>query len=656
MPTVSGGGNLERVIRPLIEVSVDGWGQWEAIDDAEILSAQVASGAHDIGRFTFSLKWGNQHMQPWESAQGQTMPERFINQWARLTIYDGEDSQIVACGKIAADDREFFGRVAGIQTFTAYGPGQILRRIGVYQSRWADATAGDRLDWIPPVNMRSGKAEVSGNRSDDPTEDGYAYGGKKQWTHKQYLEYLLSEFVDESEDDGPSWTLTGQSYVLDQFTDPVRVQASTTAADLLRRLVPERFGLDYTFRITDDGFEIEVFSLSASATSYGETTIPANPNRISFDLTESPQVTIRLAQTEDHGYGRLTVLSARAIVCTTLDFGDEEENREPSLEPRWSEDDYDDYLEGTGNDEDPPSLHDAIRTRGKWRSVFADFGAPDDWQEKPEPQFDENGRVQQQPASAFQLTDRATLAWTPLQAGWDYSQNPPQKQPNADTDATEAEFLPPQVWLGQPSEDEPDEDTAIWVPVANCGHSIGVAAPQHDWGVILHATPHHIIAMCEDGGFDPAEHATEHEPVYDYHNLRATIAFESDHRVRLSKAIPNAAPSDGELVITVEDAQCWILAPGTMVGVNDEMQPVISPDQFVEIRNDVAKLEAVMAGAIARYQAGRIRGQVHRKGLRLWARLVGCLLVTDQWTSPITSVGWRFGDHPETVCNIGYCG
>lgn len=656
MPSVSGTGELEEVIRPLLEVSYGGWGQWEAIDDAEITSAQVACGAHDIGRFTFSLKWGDEHLQPWDSRQRSTLPERLINQWARLTIYDGEDKQIVACGKVAADDRQFFGRTAGIQTFTAYGPGQILRRIGIYQSRWADETATDRLDWIPPVNIRNGKSEVSGNRSSQQVQNGYAYGGKREWTHRQYLEYLLAEFVDESDDNGPKWTLTGQASILDQFTDPVRIQTATTAADMLRRLVPERYGLDYTIRIVEEGFEIEVFSLAATATNYGEANIPANPNRINFDPDESPQLTIRLAQTEDHGYGRLTVVSARAIVCTTLQFG--EGNDPGSLEERWTEDDWADYCEGTGNPDDPPSMHDAIRTRGRWRSVYSEFGAPDDWQDKPEPHFNDQGRLQQSAAEAFQLTARSTLAWTPLQAGWDYTKNPPQKMAGADTDATEAEFLPPQVWLGQPSVEEPDDPTAIYVPLANCAPSISVSAPQHDWGVTLHATPRHIIAACEaeDGGFDPEEHPTEHEPVYDYHNLVATIAFESDHRVRLTQAIPGASPSDGELVIPVEDAQCWILAPETMVGVNDRMQPAWSPSKFVEIRNDVQKLQAVMAGAIARYRAGRIRGQVQRKGLRLWARLVGCLLVTEQWTSPITAVGWTFGDRPETTCSIGYCG
>jgi adenylate cyclase class 2 len=115
---------------------------------------------------------------------------------------------------------------------------------------------------------------------------------------------------------------------------------------------------------------------------------------------------------------------------------------------------------------------------------------------------------------------------------------------------------------------------------------------------------------------------------------------------------------DGIMEIEVPDAECWYLAPYTVVGVADGKEdggyqpPTLktSGTSARVLRNDRERLCTVMAGAIARYQYSRARAEIQVKGYRPWGALVGQVLTLiesggDEQTvgAPITSISWANG-------------
>lgn len=263
----------------------------------------------------------------------------------------------------------------------------------------------------------------------------------------------------------------------------------------------------------------------------------------------------------------------------------------------------------------------------------------------------------------YQVAVRSTLDWIPLREGVDYSVDPPLD--NNPAGAT-PELLPPCVWA-------PDY---VWTgdatgvqhtasPVDKLGVSVSV--PNREWGVHLSGSPNHALA---DGH---GVTKSDHYPLIDYRELVATIAFESDQRFTLEVAMPGASASDGVLEVEAPGAECWYLAPNTVVGAalaavqsgfTSAGPKIKTSGNFGRLlRNDLATLELVMASTLSRYITGRARAEIIVKGLKPWTGLVGQVLTyvqeggtTHAVHSPITSVQWRLSEQggPETVILAGF--
>jgi hypothetical protein len=122
---------------------------------------------------------------------------------------------------------------------------------------------------------------------------------------------------------------------------------------------------------------------------------------------------------------------------------------------------------------------------------------------------------------------------------------------------------------------------------------ISVSVSDTDWGVFLQATPNHLLALNHWSG------ATDSgtDPLYDYSKLIATIALETDQRLELTYELPEGDGSTMDIV--ARDAELWVLAPNTVVGVTPGGVLKVSPPYAWTIRNDAERLSFVMAGAIA---------------------------------------------------------
>ena len=659
------------VYPPIVEVKPTWGDDWQISMELELVSCQLSTPAHDLSQAQFSRRYGTVK-QPWQGDYATAATWGTSGGWwVRVRIVGDQGLQTIWIGRIAGQNRNVYGSAAGpvgVQGWVAYGPMQILRKIAVSNSYWWDDVQRRKLAWCPSINDRDDRNMIVGNRSADKHDGIFLYGGDEVWSHYDFLEYLLDIFVDETDGGGPSWSIGGQADLLRDFSENIRMDTTRTVDQLLAEIIPIRFGVDYKIVHDDDsGFEISVYALSAREYSFGEQTLPKNPNTVSVRSGETrDNLETRVVETDDHRYGRIRILGKRVVVCCSLAGAEYQGVVAATLVKKWDDPLEASYKDGTGAAADPNAAQDAVRKRDLFRPVFQHFGAPVRWfhqMGRAAPYIDAAGQVEPVARLEYQNQIRRTLSWIPLREGFDYSQDPP-------VDHNLATYMPEfrscSAWLlAEPwTIDHPDPDSQF---SKSCeAASIGVSAAQTDWGVCLSASPNHRLAK---NHWFPAR-GTEHPPVFDYERLVATIAFESDQRLRLELEIPDAKPSDGTLDIEVPDAELWYLAPQTVVDVKGEhelleavpvTQVFTSGDTGRVLRNDVDRLAMVMAGAIARYGSSRLRGTITIKGLVPWGALLGQILTvieeggdTHRIEAPITSVAWMVGDKPRTIISTGF--
>ncbi len=654
-----------QVYAPIVQVKATWSDDWQYVPELRVRSASVRSAGHGLDSATFARKYGNVKL-PWESDfSARSSWASIAGWWVRILFTSPAGPQPVWIGRFAGEGRDVFGndtgQPSGEQAYTAHGPLQILRKIAVSTSWWSeDAVEEKELGWIPSINDRDPRGTIVGNRTVSKVNGSYLYGQTYEWTHHDYAEYLLARFVDESADSGPAWSLGGQAEILQQLTEPITMQATQSVADILGRLIPKRLGLDYCVFANDDGFVVHVYALSAQEYTFGDETLPSNPNTVRVVAGETPDnVQTRVVQTEDHGYQKVRVRGERILCCCTLRGSAVADPYSGSLTSKWDANLEADYLDGTGNAGSDPGSHDSIRERDEYRTVFRHYGAPIDWdwnEGTAAVKLDDSGQVEDGEAAAYQNTVRKTERWTPLQEQLDYSTDPATDNNAA---GQEPDFRPPAVWVGKKDTAHPLGFMAekYYTPIDQIG--LGVQASRTDLGVVLTGKKNHILA---DNHWAGAK-STNFPPLWDHDELVATIAFATDQRLALEYELPEASPSGGVLDLVVRGAEFWWLAPSTVVGIDEEGH-LIQTGAGRELRNDRDRLLFVMAGALSRYYASRSRASILINGLAPWGPLVGQILTvveaggsSQRMAAPITAVQWTFpeGDaSPTTKISAGF--
>jgi hypothetical protein len=639
-------------IRPVVVEVKQTWnGDWSAAPELVFESASCSTASADLDQATFSYRYGTVKY-PWEQYYSNRMARSPLWWWVRVRFAGSNGSLTTAwVGQITGEVRKPFGPqngAAGIQGYTAHGPLQILRKIHVDRSYWLN-NGLQCCGWVPDVNVRDRHGMVVGNRSEYQayiTNGSYVYGSNKVWTFRQYLEYILDAFVNSS-DSGPQFTLGGQASILNQFTHPIRLGNTPTVAEILKQLIPARFGLDYVVRPSGEGFSIHVFSLSPTSTSFGETTIQANPGRVQVAATNSPDYEVTLEQTTEHAYGTLRVIGERIVACCTL-RGDED-----TLERGWTNTYETEYKDGGPFKRGDPTVADEYRRSVLFRDVYQRWVAADAAYEGAVPFFNANGEYQRGENAEYQSVERETLSWLPLEVAADYSGS---VSPESDGEATYRHVA---AWVKRtiPDPDDEENDMDVWTPVDRCDPAMGVSGLRNALGVHINANPNHLLAKDR---FDAQTYATMVEPVYEFAELVCTVAYRTDQRIGLEKSATDD-PAYGVLVIEVPDAEAWVLCANTVVDADEDGELVTNGPRGNVLRSDVELLQACMAGAIARYQGTRARAKVQRRGLWAWNSLLGQILTAvqegagvNQLGAPITTIHWTGGQNPQTIVATGY--
>lgn len=696
---------------PLIETKRLWIDKWSIDPSLKFDRAVAACAGQEVGTCEFHREYGHVKEQ---YAPGFIAPPgwgsaavNLTDHWVRVRFHTDKGSTTLWIGRMGSEVREPKGQAkvgdvgyaSGVQHFVAYEPAQYLENIDIAQSVWVRPTIKDAhgdpleepqagvpegmrevtLDWAPGMNARDERKMLVGNRfaNPDPSEPDW-FGGTASWTAWSFIRYLLGRFVDGSAVEGPAWTLGGQSELLLGLGGVIPMNASESVLSILRRIINPRYGID--FKIDEwgkeedpaerYGFQVTVFALSSREQSFAGFSLPSNPDVVEIRAATAKDVVgTKIVKSGEHAVGRVRVLGARMICCTTLEAdGIGSINPLPSLVKKWSDNLESAYRVGSGIEDDDGEAHDKARKADKFRTVFQAYGAPDDWDHGGGaacPRQDFNGNlIGSGLVGAFQNRQRKTLPTLPLRQNFDYSTDPPQDHSEAAGSIAElrgSEFLGPQAYLLDPDETV-GAGQGPYVAADTAGMDVG-ALPS-DWGVLINAHPNHLLGLNHMDPVAPEAPAdTAIEPRYDWKQAKVTIAFHTDQRLELRyERRGGVRPQDGTIEIIDEDAELWFATPGTVFSINEHGTLMRTPaGRHLILRNDADRLKLVMAGAISRYFYPRFRAELTLKRLFPYSVLLGRILTVieeggDAKTiqAPITAVEYTGGDRPGTVIRAGY--
>ena len=205
-----------------------------------------------------------------------------------------------------------------------------------------------------------------------------------------------------------------------------------------------------------------------------------------------------------------------------------------------------------------------------------------------------------------------------------------------------------------------------------------VSHPYMDWGIVIDASPNHKLGFNHFpdlvGTTATMNTTTENFLPYDYDTLVATIAMESNHRIRLAHQLNGTmAAGDGSVkTILDREAELWVMLPNTVVDLTTQPQSigegsgpagqlVTGGSEQRVLRNDIDRLQLVLGGEVARYGTERTKAVFTWKRFQDFGDLIGqCLSVVQQGQvitrvyALITSVEWTLGKSPQTIVKAGY--
>ncbi len=678
------------VIAPIVFVKEQWSDRWQYDRSIHFRRTRHSSGGEGIGSCEIRRAYGGAVREPGQSAAIRNPIDR-AGWWVKIILILPNNFTTLWVGQISSTTKNAFAesdQAAGWQTWTAHSMLQMLAKTHVHQSHWTvhqltdppldDPNVEQVLGWSPNVNGRDARNLLVGNRSAEQHGGEYLFGGTDIWSHFDFLQYILNRFVDNSDNDGPTWTIGGQRDILDELKSTIVIRPDETVASLLGKLIPIDLGIDFKivpFGETSDplgesGFEIQVFSLTGEASGGGivnptklpagsapagttsAVSLPRNPNLITMKPAEvSLAPSIQVVETLDRQFDRIRVIGRRIVTCCTLEVSN------GSLVQRWS-----DAMERAYINSGVPPFNleaeglDAARKDDAFRLVYQAFGAPDNWDWQngaAAPVLDTEGIVQSTGADR-QSQVRATLPWIPLREGFNYASRPPS---SANVANYEAPFLPPTAWILDTT-----GASDRWLTVDQAGMS--VQTHPEDWGLSLNVSPNHLIALGVPEFNNPVLEKTNTLAKYDWHNLKYTVAFETDQRLELRYDRTSGWSDKGEtLVINVPTAELWYLADDTVVGV-DNAGNLERTTGGQTLRNDSDRLAMVMAGAISRYNMQRARATLRYNGYWPFAGHVGQILEVIETGegaqfigAPITAVDWEAGgtgNPPTTTIHTGF--
>lgn len=634
--------------------------EWELIDDLKFISGSGMPAGRGLGRCEISHRYGFKK-EPWWSDFASDFSNRYMGHWIMVRLTgDQNNMSDFWYGRIYDNLMNVYGSDAGesgMQTYTAYEPLQELRMQPITDSVFVDQGQLKEIGWVPTFNQRDDNNMLIGNRTNVRQPNVYHFGGVDLWTRYDILEYLLYYYTDPN---GPVWKIDGDTKILKLLggmKDSIKINEGSTISDSLSTLIPRKLGLDFDIvpyygeNISEiKGFTLHIFSLTSDDISFAGYTLPGNKDILRLELETVEIEDRKFEKALEMKYTSIRVCGERMVVCKSLLGRKKEDDTNRTaydLEGKWSPGTEGTYQSPGGGS---AKNNDDIRKEERFNNVYAAIGALVSWG-FPGPILNNEGEVTGTGAS-YQTTIRETMPILPLMYGYDYTQTPAA---NSNPDNYTPDFLRPMAFIY-------DDQNSKWVAAEKFADSIGILAMDNDWGLYLKTKYNHLLAK---NNWPGGAEATSRKPLLDYEKVCMTIAFKTDHRLKISKKL-GPKPKIGEknkdeeriLEIQVPGAELWYLDADTILDVQNGSLQTTSVDAVI-LRNDADRLKPWLAGAQAWYQSSRVRGDITIQAWQPWRYMLGKYLqpysqgnAVSEWRAPFTSIEWT--EDGKTILRLGY--
>jgi hypothetical protein len=422
------------------------------------------------------------------------------------------------------------------------------------------------------------------------------------WSVYDAAEYLIKGIAPHQ----PRFVLTGQVDQLRNLLLPRFDPAGMTVKEALDQLISLRHGLCRSMRLpvapapvegetpsaAPERPELRIVTVVGKATSFADTTLPANLNTTELDLDGRLDVVSSSVTYDDRAsYGRIVVSGERLLVCAAFSVADS------TLERAWTDTDETNYIGAAGSTN---SEKDEARRVDSLKHVWQVFRVPRSWG------FTTGDGVGGAKLNANPMvgSDASldTAHQAPIRRGWGltFQRNVPFFKPKYIV-GFKPDWREAIVLLKDPSTNKFLQIDAI--------HG-SVRLLDNDLGVDVGTFPAHLLAYNPSS---PITISSQTQPKYNYRELIVVAAFRTDQRLQCAANVPavkqanesdedfaarSAALRDRVLEIEVPGAECWYVVPNTPTSLN---AGALVPHAGGAIRNDRSVLHRVLAGAMGWY-------------------------------------------------------
>ena len=521
------------------------------------------------------------------------------------------------------------------------------------------------LQRVPPMNVASlADGAILGNRGATKGTNNYNYHDTdgNVWSHFDYLEYLIellnTQFFAAT---GITWSLGDKDRDIYDGLKVLKTVAffqGLTFRDVFNRLMPRSLGHSwFVYMLADDDtLYVEPVKLFSEDLQIDEDTQVLG-NGITATLTavaDSPlRQHARILESARKRYSLIRVVGAPVRCTGTFSFADS------TLEANWP------AAKQTGYDTRHAGNAEALPSP-EYADVYSRFVVPNTWDlqlgdgfggtmSNSNPAVQGDGQLNTASTSAAWVGGKRFLPKTQLRAGIDYTADP-VVDGNAAADTPE--FLPIVAWVGD-VDATPDEFCDLSGVRSFTGDRFGnpaVIPDRHQFGMQIKFSPQHVVARNQMTGTTAG---TKAQTRFDYLELGFTASFELDEPISVTEVtgLPSLDGVTREKVFMVPEARLDFLMPNTILGVSDDKQGLTtSPNSYITLRDDSAKLRTIAAMAFAWYSKER-RKISWRYNLLETLAILGSMVdeISDDHHStavntPITRIRWSY---PKSLTDHG---
>ncbi|MCP4571471.1 MAG: hypothetical protein GY838_03900 [bacterium] len=607
----------------------------------------------EMGSASLVYQYGEK-IRPDESAHAVYERLDLVDQYVKIEIDQPDDDAGDAVDPIlwyglVPESLDLPGGVAGdnpavasgAQSFTAVGLEFLLDRKRITSSLAEGFTGDERLHRAVGFNLGGGNArdtQFQANRSTGPGHTGGAYifaetlESAVPWRVNDIVGYLLVHHApaDKDGDQTIEWrrNLGTQWLDLEWHTPAMHVHGKTVK-QVLDTLIARTRLSGYRVNVNDDDqviLSVFTFNDQDVNTPSGKT-INANDDTITWNFDTNPLVrgAVTIKQSAAHVHHTVVARGERRTATVTLD--PTTATNEGALIADWTDDARTAYLAGaTGNDgydaldlPDQQAENRRVRRNETVRRVWRHFRVSATWSGlymTNQPLCpDDDGNAMAVWGPGLRMLDHL-----PLLEGHDYlgSAIASDTVESALPDGVEPRPLPPIGIIKTPDGTsneryefvdrlETSPDVASLVDARPREWSCRLDVYRQGLGVTLAVSgaPQHVIAGDQFTAADTADEE-DFEAELDWQNLLATVAIELDAFAEArwpAAGVVSTADIIKEMTVAVPGARLDYVMPTTVVGLDDDGQPIRSNGGYV--RDDRDRLRDVARLAYEWYNTDR---------------------------------------------------